>query len=167
MSLPQRLAPLLPGEERSPNGAVVPRRYVRRRVRRQGDNHRGMALERGLMLTVNGVISVIAVVTIAQLLPHNASQQRKLRALEAEVGALDHRVDQLRDEFVLYFDPQQTRSNIRRLSDRLDAGQRKVILSDPAPGTEYPDEDAGVDTGTAADANTSTAGAVTHREAQE
>ena len=109
MSLPQRSDPLLPGEVRSPRTGLVVRPYPRRRSRRPGAEHRGVALERGMMLVVNGVIGVIAMVTIIQLLPHNASQQRKLRALEAEVNALDHRVNRLRDEFVLYFDPQQAR----------------------------------------------------------
>ena len=90
-----------------------------------------MALEVGAMMGVNLFVAAIALVTIIKLIPHNATQQEQLQALEAEVTALDERVNALRREFVQYFDPQQAQVNKRQLSDRLNAGQRKIILTPP------------------------------------
>lgn len=87
-------------------------------------------------MAVNVFVAAIALVTIVKLIPHNATQQEQLQSLEAEVTALDNRVDVLRKEFVQYFDPQQAQVNKRQLSDRLTAGQRKIILTAPTTNEE-------------------------------
>jgi len=84
-----------------------------------------------LMAGINLAIATIAGLTIVRLLPYNAEQQVKLQDLQGEVNMLENRVDHLRQDFTHYFDPQQTRSNMRALSDQLENGQRKIIFIDP------------------------------------
>lgn len=125
MALPQRSQPQLPPSRSTRSGSI------QRRPSHQTRSTRNTLLEVGAMIGVNAFVSLIAIVTIIKLLPHNATQRQQLQSIETEVTALDRRVQNLRKEFVQYFDPQQTRINKRQLSDRLDAGQRKIILTEP------------------------------------
>ncbi|NET48984.1 MAG: hypothetical protein F6K09_09715 [Merismopedia sp. SIO2A8] len=143
MSLPQRSSPPLvhhsSHRSSTEHHALVhslptsrPRqKLARQRVQRRLTQHKELAFEVSSMMAINLFISLIAIATIAKLLPHNASQHHKLRSLEAEVNALDRRVNDLRHDFTNYFDPQQSRVNMRHLSDRLEPGQRKIIFSEP------------------------------------
>lgn len=138
MALPQHSQPQLPPSYSNRPGSI-------QRVRRPSQHiraNRNTLLEVGAMIGVNVFVSLIAIVTIVKLLPHNATQRQQLQSLETEVTALDRRVQDLRKEFVQYFDPQQTRINQRQLSDRLDAGQRKIILTEPEPPIAPSQEDA-------------------------
>ena len=138
MALPQRSQPQLPPSRSNRLGSI-------QRVRRPSQHiraNRNTLLEVGAMISVNAFVSLNAIVTIVKLLPHNATQRQQLQSIETEVTAHDRRVQDLRKEFVQYFDPQQTRINKRQLSDRLDAGQRKIILTGPEPPISSPQEDA-------------------------
>ena len=142
MSLPQPLPPsrITPSSPSLPvhvpphqNRQALARRRAQNRTKASKD----MAIEVSSMMGVNIFIAAIAIVTIIKLIPHNATQQEQLQSLEAEVTALDNRVEDLRKEFTQYFDPQQAQINKRQLSDRLNAGQRKIILT-PSSTYEYP-----------------------------
>ncbi|MEM9216175.1 MAG: hypothetical protein AAGD25_17745 [Cyanobacteria bacterium P01_F01_bin.150] len=137
MSLPQLRQPSHPLSDSSHLDAPAPNSYNRKMLATRRNHNRTradreMAIEVGAMMGVNLFVAVIAVVTIVKLIPHNATQQEQLQSLEAEVTALDNRVDILRQEFAQYFDPQQALVNKRQLSDRLSAGQRKIILMEPS-----------------------------------
>lgn len=136
MSLPQPLPQPLPHTDaRLPVHVPSPQNramLARRRSQNRTKASKNMAIEVGAMMVVNGFVAAIALVTIIKLIPHNATQQEQLQSLEAEVTALDRRVEDLRKEFVQYFDPQQAQVNKRKLSDRLNAGQRKIILIPPS-----------------------------------
>ncbi|NEQ97042.1 MAG: hypothetical protein F6K30_10000 [Cyanothece sp. SIO2G6] len=134
MALPQRLSPSSLAV--SPRANPVPRNQVHRyAIPSQKSQSRGPELL--VMIGINLAIATVAGLAVLRLLPYNAEQQRKLQALEVEVNALDQRVDHLRQEFTNYFDPQQTRSNMRILSDRVEDGQRKLVLIDP-PAASLP-----------------------------
>lgn len=139
MSLPQ---PLPPQSGPQLPMSVPPHRnrqvLAKRRAQNRSRANKDMALEVGAMMGVNAFFAVIALVTIVKLIPHNATQQEQLQSLESEVTALDNRVESLRKEFVQYFDPQQAQVNKRQLSDRLNAGQRKIILTPPAVAEDTP-----------------------------
>ncbi|MGK7888122.1 MAG: hypothetical protein AB4042_02230 [Leptolyngbyaceae cyanobacterium] len=111
-----------------------------RRSARPAQSTRSQGTELWLMIGVNLMIATIAGLTILRLRDYNAEQQVKLQDLEVELTTLERRVDHLRRDFTSYFDPQQTRSNMRILSDRVEAGQRKVVLIDPSPSSWQPTE---------------------------
>lgn len=98
------------------------------------------AAETFMMMAVNSIIAVIAVLALIRLAPYNASQRTKLRSLEAEVNTLDNRVENLREEFTNHFDPQQSRTNMRVLGDRLEYDQREIIFISPSPEEDTPTE---------------------------
>ena len=150
MSLPQPLPPQSGPQLPVP---VPPHRnrqvLAKRRVQSRSKASKEMAIEVGVMMGVNVFVAAIALVTIIKLIPHNATQHEKLQALETEVTALDRRVNSLRKEFVQYFDPQQAQVNKRQLSDRLNEGQQRIILTAPLTnkGTASLDLDAQDDDG--------------------
>ena len=127
MTLPQRSSPQpLPPQRRSSS-------MGKHRLRRTSSNiaqqaYQEKATEILMMMAVNGAIALVAALALIKLIPYNASQQTKLRSLEAEVNTLDQRVDHLRQEFTNNFDPQQSRSNMRILGDRLEQDQREIIF---------------------------------------
>jgi C-terminal processing protease CtpA/Prc len=93
-----------------------------------------MALETTVKLSVNVVLSVVAVCTLAQLWQHNCSQQKKLQAIRMEDKRIEGRVNHLRTDFSRYFDPDQAKNIMQEQSDRLAPGQYPVVLL--APGAK-------------------------------
>ena len=93
-----------------------------------------MALETTVKLSVNVVLSVVAVCTLVQLWDHNCSQQKKLQEIRMEDERIEGRVNHLRTDFSRYFDPHQAKSIMQEQSDRLAPGQYPVVLL--APGAK-------------------------------
>lgn len=114
--------PLKPEETR--RVASRPRRYRRRRP------YRVMALETTAKLTVNVVLSAIAIAGLVKLLPYQLSQQEKLQEIHSEVQQTEARVNRLRTDFNRYFDPQQATIIMQEQSNRVAPEQRQVILLD-------------------------------------
>jgi len=113
------------------NSARSPRRR-RSTSRRQRQQQQAIATEAAAMIMVNLVLAIAAVSALVRLLPAKVAQQAKLQEVETEVAELEQRVDDLRQDFTQYFDARQTRSNMRGLSNRIEGGERQVILIDPA-----------------------------------
>jgi hypothetical protein len=100
-------------------------------VRRQANSYRAIAYETTAKLTVNVVLSIAAVSALANLLPYRASQEVKLRELQAAVGLTGERVQQVQDKFMYRFDPNQARESMQELTNRIDPLRRQIILQDP------------------------------------
>jgi len=118
---------------RPPLQPVEPRRVAPpRRKSRNRRSSRLVALQATAKLTVNVLISAAAVSALVKLLPYHWSQQEKLQEISSEVNLTEGRVNQLRTDFNRYFDPQQTKTIMQEQSNRVDPGQRPVILVDKA-----------------------------------
>jgi hypothetical protein len=116
-----------------PLQTVEPRRanpQIKRRRRPRSSRVR--ALEATVKLAVNVVVSAAAVYGLVKLLPYQWSQQEKLWEIQTEVNLAEGRVNRLRADFNRYFDPQQAKSIMQEQSNRVDPGQRPVILLDEA-----------------------------------
>lgn len=98
---------------------------------------RGIALEMGILLSINLIVIAAASAAIVKLVPHHMAQRAKLKVLQAEVEALDLRVNDLRQNFSIYFDPQRSLINQRELGNKALPGQRPVQFVAPAPGEGY------------------------------
>lgn len=112
---------------------VEPRRVVpQRKSRNRRDPHRSMAVQTTVRLTVNVLLSAAAVSALVKLLPYYQSQQEKLQEIQTEVKLTEGRVNRLRTDFNRYFDPQQAKNIMQEQSNRVNPGQRPVILINKA-----------------------------------
>ena len=91
-----------------------------------------MVIENTAKLTVSVVLSVVTVSSLIKLLPYQWSQQEKLWEVQTEVKLTEGRVNHLRTDFNRYFDPQQTKSIMQEQSNRVNPGQRQVVLQELA-----------------------------------
>jgi hypothetical protein len=103
----------------------------RRVARHRRYPHTATTLETTVKLSVNIILSVLAVYALVRLGKYNWSQQQKLQELRTEDERLEGRVTRLQTDFSRYFDPQQAQSIMQEQSDRLAPGQRPVVLVKP------------------------------------
>ena len=89
--------------------------------------HVVIATETTLKLTVNVVLSIVAVTALVQLLPHNRTGQEKLQQIQTEVKQTEARVKALRADFNRSFDPQQAKTIMQEHSHRTDPEQLQII----------------------------------------
>ena len=108
---------------------VKPRRQVNPRARRRR-SYRAMVLEPTAKLAVNIVLSTAALTALVQLLHYQGSQLQKLDEIQTQVKLIEGRVNLLQTDFARYFDPQQAKNVMQEQSNRLDPGQRQVVLLD-------------------------------------
>jgi hypothetical protein len=97
-----------------------------------------MAIETTAKLAVKIVLSAAAVSALVKILPYGWFQQQKLGEIQTEVKLREGRVNHLRTEFSRYFDPQQAKSIMQEQSNRLDPGQRQLVLLNKASTVEAP-----------------------------
>ncbi|MGF1536587.1 MAG: hypothetical protein ACFB4J_08920 [Elainellaceae cyanobacterium] len=134
----------VPQRKSSPQRHQLPARYAdnrqqpaRRQPRRSSlyrIRQRGIALEMSILLGINLIVIAAASAAIVKLVPHHMAQRAKLKVLQSEVDALDRRVNDLRQNFSIYFDPQRSLINQRELGNQALPGQRPVRFVEPAPG---------------------------------
>lgn len=89
-----------------------------------------VAVETTVKLTVNVVLSALAVSNLMHLLPYSWSQQEKWQEISTEVKHSEGRVNNLRTVFSRYFDPQQAETIMKEQSSRLEPGQRQIFWQD-------------------------------------
>lgn len=126
-----------------PNPPLDPSRraLVRVRRRQRRNPYRTLAAEATVKLAVNFLLGTIAVAALVKLLPHNLSQQTKLKELNAEVAEVEARVGQLQADFDRHFDPQQAMSVMQEESVRVDPMQRQVVWTHPTQSSARSSED--------------------------
>jgi hypothetical protein len=107
---------------------ATPQRNSRRNSKRLPKTDPGVAVEIGMKLVVNGILSVAAIAALVRLLPYQFTQQAKLQEIRLEVSETEARVNTLRQNFNRYFDPTQAKKVMQEQSPRLDPNQRRVIL---------------------------------------
>lgn len=114
---------------RPPLKPVEPRRVPSQRKNRDRRSpYQVMAVQTTAKLTINVLLSAIAVSALVKLVPYYLSQQEKLQEIQTEIKLTEERVNSLRTGFNRYFDPQQAKSIMQEQSNRVDPGQRPVIL---------------------------------------
>lgn len=113
-SLPQPQRPL----------RTVPRQRTKARQR----PYRAALIEATVKLSVNVVLSAVAIGALAQLLPYRSSQAAKLQELQVTVAATEERVERTQNKFKQYFDPYQTDANMQAQSNRIGTQQRRIVF---------------------------------------
>lgn len=103
----------------------------RAKAHRRPNHHKAIAYEMTAKLTVNVVLSVTAVVTLAHLLPYRSAQEVKLQELNAAVRTTGDRVQRVQSKFSYYFDPSQARESMQELTDRVDPLRRQIVWKEP------------------------------------
>ncbi|MGB3613922.1 MAG: hypothetical protein WBA10_09025 [Elainellaceae cyanobacterium] len=112
-----------------------------RRSQRLQRRLRGIALEMGILSSINLVVMAAAATAIVKLIPYNTAQREKLTVLQVQVESLDQRVNALRQDFNRAFDPQRSLVNRRELGNLTAPGQRPVHFTDqtsPSPNAFGP-----------------------------
>ncbi|MEB3358879.1 MAG: hypothetical protein VKK04_19290 [Synechococcales bacterium] len=118
--------------KKSQLGRSSSRRQPTARRQRRQRHHQAVAAEAIAMTVVNLILAIAALSALVRLLPASITQQAKLQELEGEAKVLEDRVNKQRQIFNQYFDPQQTQSNMRELSNRIETGEQQIILIDPS-----------------------------------
>lgn len=118
---------------RSPQEHQRRRSVQRAKVRQHQAPYRAIAYETAAKLTVNVVLSTVAITALVQLLPYRASQSGKMQELEATLQSTGDRVKTVQDRFQHFFDPYQARENMQELTDRIDPNRRRIIWKTPSP----------------------------------
>ena len=105
---------------------TVPRQKAKTKQR----PYRAVIVEATVKLSVNVVLSAVAIGALAQLLPYRSSQAAKLQELQVTVKSTEERVQRTQNKFKQYFDPYQTDANMQAQSNRLGAQQRRIVWRD-------------------------------------
>lgn len=119
-----------PPLENKKTSRMAPQRKIRKRA--TANPYRALALENTAKIVVNGLLIVGAASALVKLLPYSFSQQAKLQEITTEVSLTKNRVDNLQKDFNRYFDPQQSKKIMQEQSNRVEPGQRQVIILDKA-----------------------------------
>ncbi|MDX2097810.1 MAG: hypothetical protein SFW36_08535 [Leptolyngbyaceae cyanobacterium bins.59] len=105
----------------------LPQSTPANRSRRRADPHRVLAVETSAKLTVSVILSIVAIVTLAKIVPSLMTRQSELKELQSEVKSTNAKVTALRTSFGRYFDPQQARAIMQEQSHRVEATQRPIV----------------------------------------
>lgn len=112
-----------------PPQPLRPFRTVPRQLKvKQG--YRAVVVEATVKLSVNVVLSAVAIGALAQLLPYRSSQTAKLQELQVTEKATQERVQRTQNKFNQYFDPYQTDANMQAQSNRIGTQQRRIVWRD-------------------------------------
>lgn len=90
--------------------------------------HRAIVIETSIKLTVNVVLSTVAISALTHLVPYIDTQKTKLAEVQAAVKSTHDRLQHTQARFSRYFDPYQTKVLMQEQSDRVDPNQRQVLL---------------------------------------
>ncbi len=106
---------------------TVPRAKAKQRQR----PHRTVIVEATVRLSVNVILSTVALSALTQLLPYRSSQAVKLQELQAAVKSTSEREQRVQDHFKQSFDPSQADANMQAQSHRIGAQQRRIVWQEP------------------------------------
>ncbi len=99
----------------------------RQTVTTPNPEHQWVATEITIKLIINGILSIVAVVSLFKLIPYQWSQQAQLKEIRVEVEETEKRVSQLRDDFRHNFDPHKIEKVMQEQSPRLHPTQRRIF----------------------------------------
>ncbi len=84
-------------------------------------------------LTVNLMLTLVALAALAKLIPYYQTQRQVLQELEASIGTLQVHNQRLRSDFIRYFDPAQTSQVLQENGARESAQHIPIVWVDQIP----------------------------------
>ena len=90
-------------------------------------SQQSLAAEIIAKLLINGLLSVVAIASLAKLFPLHQTQEAKLLEVRNEVKDTQNRVNRLEEKFSRNFDPKQTQSIVKTHSPKLEPTQIRVF----------------------------------------
>ncbi|UBF28607.1 hypothetical protein K9N68_12430 [Kovacikia minuta CCNUW1] len=123
---------------KSPQPDLKPTRRAHRasraHVRHRKNPYQEIAIETSIKLTVNLLLSVVAVIALTKLLSYKVTQEAKLQELNVAVKTTEGRVQVVRSNFKQYFDSNQASTLMQQQTNRIDPSQRQIIWKLPGKG---------------------------------
>ena len=107
------------------------RTVPRAKAKQRQHPYRSILIETTVRLSVNVVLSTVAISALTQLLPYRAAQLSRLQELQVTVQSTGERVQRVQDNLQQHFDPYQTQANMQAQSHRIGAQQRRIVLRQP------------------------------------
>ena len=92
-----------------------------------------MAIENSAKLIANIVISAVALYGLSRLLPNFWTGEQKLQEISTEVKQTEGRVNDLRQDFDLYFDSRQANTLMQEQSTLFEPGTKQVFWQKKSP----------------------------------
>ncbi|MEB3225028.1 MAG: hypothetical protein VKJ86_04410 [Synechococcus sp.] len=135
---PQPQLPQPPAAPRSPKPRSP---QVRSSAVHHAHKHKLVFWELVAKISVNCLLTGVAIASIAQLLPAQVNQQQRLVTLKGEVNEAEERVKQLRTEFNRNFDAYAGDKLMQEHTLKVDPKQRRIIWVAPkqTPAQGQPD----------------------------
>ncbi len=101
----------------------VPKSNPRSRKKPYGE----IAVEATIKLSVNVLLSVVAVAALTKLLSYKVTQEAKMQELNVAVSSATDRVHRVESNFRQYFDASQAKILMQQQTNRIDPSQRQII----------------------------------------
>jgi outer membrane murein-binding lipoprotein Lpp len=120
--------PLQPRETRQ-----VAKRQKNSRLRLNRHPYKAVAIENSAKLVANIVISALALYGLSRLLPNFWTGEQKLQEISTEVKQTEGRVNDLRQDFDLYFDSRQANTLMQEQSTLFEPGTKQVFWQKKSP----------------------------------
>jgi len=86
-----------------------------------------IAVEATIKLSVNVLLSVVAVAALTKLLSYKVTQEAKMQELNVAVSSATDRVHRVESNFRQYFDASQSKILMQQQTNRIDPSQRQII----------------------------------------
>jgi hypothetical protein len=128
MSLPQPLPELTPARAPQRQRRSRQLQSPQRQAQRQ---HRALAWEMTLRLSVNMGISLVALAALARLIPYHQAQRQALQEVAVAVTEAEATTEQLQADFSRYFDPAQASRILQAEGSKLSGQSIPIVLVDP------------------------------------
>jgi hypothetical protein len=96
-------------------------------------NETGMIAETSLKLFFSLLISIIATISLARLLPYHFAQLKQLKELRAQVQETKHRVQIKRQQLEKNFDSSQINALMEEHSPRISQNRIRVFWQNQSP----------------------------------
>ncbi|MEM9116839.1 MAG: hypothetical protein AAF827_18345 [Cyanobacteria bacterium P01_D01_bin.6] len=84
-------------------------------------------------LTVNVMLTLVALAALAKLIPYAQTQRQVLQELEASIGTLQIHNHRLRSDFIRYFDPAQASQVLQENEARESTQHIPIVWVDQMP----------------------------------
>ncbi len=92
----------------------------------RSQNHKSRATQAVAVITVNLILSAIAIVSLVKLWQFQDSQKSQLQDIEREVSSMESNVNVLKDKFSQAFDSGQSQSALLRQKGLISPTQRPI-----------------------------------------
>jgi hypothetical protein len=108
--------------------SIWQKRALKQEERQQKQENMQVAIETGLKLSVNLGISLLAILSIKQLLPYHFVQQNKIVEIDKEIDKIKPRVEKLEENFGMTFDPLLQRKVVQKNTYKVDPNLSPVFF---------------------------------------